>query len=69
MNVNNDGTVDADDIAAAQAVYQARSTDADWNVAGENGTSPAACDLNGDGVVDIEDLTLILLHFTAQPQN
>ena len=64
-DLNGDGKVDQLDITIAQAFYQARSTDSDWNTPGANGAAPSACDVNGDNVVDIQDLILIYLNFTA----
>lgn len=64
-DLNNDGKVDQLDITIAQAAYQARSTDSDWNTPGANGVAPSACDVTGDGVVDIQDLIAIYLNFTA----
>ena len=57
--------VDQLDITIAQAFYQARSTDIDWNTSGANGAAPSACDVTGDSVVDIQDLIAIYLNFTA----
>ena len=48
----------------AQAAYQARYTERDWNTRGANGVAPSACDVTGDGVVDIQDLIAIYLNFT-----
>lgn len=64
-DLNGDGKVDQLDITVAQAAYQARSTDSDWNTRGTNGVAPSACDVTGDGVVDIQDLIAIYLNFTA----
>lgn len=64
-DLNGDGKVDQLDITIAQAFYQARSTDSDWNTPGANGAAPSACDVTGDGVVDIQDLIAIYLNFTA----
>lgn len=64
-DLNGDGKVDQVDITVAQAAYQARSTEGDWNTPGANGAAPSACDVNGDKVVDIQDLILIYLNFTA----
>ena len=64
-DLNGDGTVDQVDITVAQAAYQARSTENDWNRPGANGVAPSACDVTGDGVVDIQDLIAIYLNFTA----
>ncbi len=64
-DLNGDGKVDQLDITIAQASYQARSTDSDWNTPGANGVAPSACDVTGDGVVDIQDLIAIYLNFTA----
>lgn len=64
-DLNGDGKVNQLDITIAQAFYQARSTDSDWNTPGANGAAPSACDVTGDGVVDIQDLVAIYLNFTA----
>lgn len=64
-DLNGDGKVDQLDITVAQAAYQARSTERDWNTSGATGVAPSACDVNGDNVVDIQDLILIYLNFTA----
>lgn len=64
-DLNSDGKVDQLDITVAQAAYQARYTDSDWNTPGTNGVAPSACDVTGDGVVDIQDLIAIYLNFTA----
>lgn len=64
-DLNGDGKVNQLDITVAQAAYQARSTESDWNTPGANGVSPSACDVTGDGVVDIQDLIAIYLNVTA----
>ena len=64
-DLSGDGKVDQLDITVAQAAYQARSTERDWNTQGANGVAPSACDVTGDGVVDIQDLIAIYLNFTA----
>lgn len=64
-DLNGDGKVDQLDITVAQAAYQARSTESDWNRPGANGVAPSACDVTGDGVVDIQDLIAIYLNFTT----
>ena len=64
-DLNGDGKVNQLDITVAQAAYQARSTENDWNRPGANGVAPSACDVTGDGVVDIQDLIAIYLNFTA----
>ena len=64
-DLNGDGKVNQLDITVAQAAYQARSAESDWNTPGANGAAPSACDVNGDKVVDIQDLILIYLNFTA----
>lgn len=63
-DLNGDGKVDQLDITVAQAAYQARSTESDWNTPGANGVAPSACDVTDDGVVDIQDLIAIYLNFT-----
>lgn len=64
-DLNGDGKVNQLDITVAQAAYQARSTESDWNRPGANGVAPSACDVTGDDVVDIQDLIAIYLNFTA----
>lgn len=64
-DLNGDGKVNQLDITVAQAAYQARSAESDWNRPGANGVVPSACDVTGDGVVDIQDLIAIYLNFTA----
>lgn len=64
-DLNGDGKVDQLDITVAQAAYQASATDSDWNTPGANGVAPSACDVTGDGVVDIQDLIAIYLNVTA----
>lgn len=64
-DLDGNGKVDQVDITVAQAAYQARSTENDWNTPGANGAAPSACDVNGDKVVDIQDLILIYLNFTT----
>lgn len=64
-DLNGDGKVDQLDITVAQAAYQARSAESDWNTSGTNGVAPSACDVTGDGVVDIQDLIAIYLNFTT----
>lgn len=64
-DLNGDGKVDQLDITVAQAAYQARSAESDWNTPGANGVAPSACDVTGDGVVDIQDLIAIYLNVTA----
>lgn len=64
-DLNGDGKVDQLDITVAQAAYQARPTESDWNTPGANGVAPSACDVTGDGVVDIQDLIAIYLNVTA----
>lgn len=64
-DLDGNGKVDQLDITVAQAAYQARSTENDWNRPGANGVAPSACDVTGDGVVDIQDLIAIYLNFTV----
>lgn len=64
-DLNGDGNVNQLDITVAQAAYQARSAESDWNRPGANGVAPSACDVTRDGVVDIQDLIAIYLNFTA----
>ena len=64
-DLSGDGKVDQLDITVAQAAYQARSTESDWNTPGANDVAPSACDVTGDSVVDIQDLIAIYLNFTA----
>lgn len=64
-DLNGDGKVNQLDITVAQAAYQARSTENDWNRPGANGVVPSTCDVTRDGVVDIQDLIAIYLNVTA----
>lgn len=64
-DLNGDGKVNQLDITVAQAAYQARFNEGDWNTPGANGVAPSACDVTGDGVVDIQDLIAIYLNFTT----
>lgn len=64
-DLNGDGKVNQLDITVAQAAYQASFNESDWNKPGANGVAPSACDVTGDGVVDIQDLIAIYLNFTA----
>ena len=64
-DLNDDGEVGQLDITVAQAAYQASPADSDWNTSGANGVAPSACDVTGDGMVDIQDLIAIYLNFTA----
>ena len=64
-DLDGNGKVNQLDITVAQAAYQARSTESDWNTPGANGVAPSACDVTGDGVVDIQDLIAIYLNVTA----
>lgn len=64
-DLDGNGKVDQVDITVAQAAYQARSTESDWDTPGANGVVPSTCDVTGDGVVDIQDLIAIYLNFTA----
>ena len=64
-DLNGDGKVNQLDITVAQAAYQARSAESDWKTPGANGVAPSACDVTGDGVVDIQDLIAIYLNFTV----
>jgi hypothetical protein len=70
-DVNRDGKIDLADVASAALFFMKIDTDDDWLVEKEykslDGTfsvfvSPERCDVNGDGVVDIEDLILILVN-------
>ena len=64
-DLDGNGKVNQLDITVAQAAYQARSTENDWNRPGANGVAPSACDVTRDGVVDIQDLIAIYLNFTV----
>lgn len=64
-DLDGNGKVNQLDITVAQAAYQARSGESDWNRPGANGVAPSACDVTGDSVVDIQDLIAIYLNFTA----
>ena len=72
-DVNRDGKVTLADVAAAAYFFMAQKADADWavlvnfenpDIVGGLFVSPERCDVNFDGVVDIEDLILILNNFT-----
>ena len=54
-DVNQDGTVNQLDITRAQRVYGAAAGDSSWN---------ARADVNQDGIVDINDLILILNNYS-----
>ena len=64
-DLDGNGKVNQLDITVAQAAYQARSTEGDWDTPGANGVAPSTCDVTGDGVVDIQDLIAIYLNVTA----
>lgn len=64
-DLDGNGKVDQVDITVAQAAYQARSNEGDWNTPGANGVAPSTCDVTGDGVVDIQDLIAIYLNVTV----
>lgn len=51
-DVDGDGEVDINDVAAAQAFYQAQDSDDNWNEAKK-------ADVNQDGKVDLQDLVEI----------
>jgi hypothetical protein len=62
-DVNRDGVVDLADVASAAYFFMTRDTDSDWftllkfdNIF----VSPERCDVDSNGIVDIEDLILIL---------
>lgn len=52
-DLNHDGVVDLLDITYCQMYYRATSESADWEQA-------SACDLDGNGVVNIQDMVLIM---------
>ena len=56
-DVNHDEVIDLRDISYAMMFYMAQNGDANWAEA-------SVCDVNGDGIVDIEDLILIRANFT-----
>ena len=56
-DLNRDDVVDLRDISVAMMYYMAQAGDANWDTA-------KVADVNGDGVVDIEDLILIRANFT-----
>jgi hypothetical protein len=67
-DVNRSGEVDLADVAAAAYFYLARSSDSDWAKFVQFDSlfiSPEQCDVNGDNIVDIEDLILILANYTV----
>ncbi len=56
-DVNSDGKLDLDDVAAVQALYRAESGEEQWN---------AAADLNADGVIDLSDIVEIAKAYLRQ---
>ncbi len=57
-DVNNDDTVDFDDLAAWDAAYGSILGDVNWNV---------QADINGDGIVDKDDGMLIIQNYHNAP--
>ena len=51
-DLNSDNVVDQIDLAIAQGYYQVKEDDTNW-------TEAQKADLNGDGIVDLEDLVLL----------
>ena len=67
FDVNRDGFVNLADVAAAAYFYDARRADPDWLVEKTFEPlkiAPAYADVNRDGVVDVEDIILILNNYT-----
>ncbi|MCR5481589.1 MAG: S8 family serine peptidase [Clostridia bacterium] len=60
FDLNGDGVINQLDITCCQKFYQCRSTDSDWNTAGNGKIKASDCDLNKDGIVDIADMVLIM---------
>ena len=58
-DVTEDGKVDLLDLSYALTFYQDTKDSANWNEA-------SICDVNGDGVVNMDDLILIYKHFTKE---
>ena len=56
-DVNHDGVVDQLDLTRAQRFYGAEKGEDRYN---------ATCDVNGDGVIDINDLILIVNNYTVE---
>jgi hypothetical protein len=66
-DVNQDGKVDLADVASGAYFYMVKNSDANWPVPqtfGDVSVSAQRCDVNNDGIVDIEDLILILANFS-----
>lgn len=57
-DLNQDGVLDQLDITQAQRFYHARQEDSGWSAA-------SYCDLDGNGVIDIADLVIILQAIAA----
>ncbi len=57
-DVNGDGVIDQLDITCCQKYYQVQTKDEAWNRA-------AACDVDGNGKIDLEDMMLILRRYMA----
>lgn len=55
-DVNSDGVIDQLDITFCQLFYRAHQGDANWARA-------SVCDVDGNGIVDVEDMVQILLNF------
>ena len=52
-DVNGDGVLAMSDVNAMKVYYQAREGDENWDTA-------KRADLNEDGVVDVEDLSMLM---------
>lgn len=64
-DLNQDGAIDELDLARAQKYYQCKEGDNQWNPwNGDVQDCGRVADVNGDKVVDIADLILILRNFT-----
>lgn len=56
-DLNNDGTVNLLDVVMAMKWYQSAKGDDDWD-------SAQVADVNGDDVVDVNDMIQVVLHYT-----
>jgi Ca2+-binding EF-hand superfamily protein len=55
-DVDNNGTVDIFDIRTVAVYYDANSSSPEWPQASKY-------DLNGDGLIDVQDLTIVATNF------
>ena len=59
-DINNDGSIDDDDVAALEAAFGSRPGDGNWN---------ADADLNDDGIVNGADLAILAKYYGKTPSN